>query len=135
MVCPTSDPDPGGGGAGCYDRVHRSGEGLFPPGMPLRCRVRVYVGRECAMDLYPSDRVVQAMDHEPALLKALILTIPDMVWLKDPAGVFLTCNSATAKFLDKPESEVVGKTDYDFFPAEEAELYRARDRQAAASQG
>jgi PAS domain S-box-containing protein len=69
---------------------------------------------------------------EPAFLKALIRTIPDMVWLKDPAGVFLACNPAAEKFLDMPESEVVGKTDYDFFPAEEAELYRARDREAAA---
>jgi hypothetical protein len=71
---------------------------------------------------------------EPAFLKALIRTIPDMVWLKDPAGVFLACNPATARFFGTLESEVVGKTDYDFFPADEAEVYRARDREAAASE-
>ena len=71
---------------------------------------------------------------EPAFLKALIRTIPDMVWLKDPSGVFLACNPATARFFGTLESEVVGKTDYDFFPADEAEVYRARDREAAASE-
>jgi hypothetical protein len=70
---------------------------------------------------------------EPAFLKALIRTIPDLVWMKNPAGVFLACNPAAAKFFGAPESEVVGKTDFDFLPAEEAELYQARDREAAAS--
>ncbi len=72
---------------------------------------------------------------EPALLSALIQTIPDMVWLKDPEGVYLICNPAAAQLFGTPASEVVGKTDYDFFPAAEAELYRGRDRQAAASPG
>lgn len=75
------------------------------------------------------------LDAESAFLSTILRTIPDMVWLKDTAGVFLACNSATAGSFGKPESEVVGKTDDDFFPPEEAELYRARDQQAAAGQG
>src|ERR1017187_7475493 len=95
-------------------------DGTFSPVTALRSRVEVDRGRGCSM--------------EPAFLKALIRTIPDMVWLKDPSGVFLACNPATARFFGTLESEVVGKTDYDFFPADEAEVYRARDREAAASE-
>src|ERR1017187_9770197 len=72
---------------------------------------------------------------DPDFLKGLIRTIPDMIWLKDPAGVLLACNPATATFLNRPESEVLGKSDHDFFPAEGGELDRARDLEAAASHG
>jgi len=70
---------------------------------------------------------------DPAFLRNLIRAIPDMVWLKDPDGVLLICNRATEVFLGRAEADVVGRTDYDFFTREEADAYRERDRQAAAS--
>jgi PAS domain S-box-containing protein len=73
------------------------------------------------------------VEAEP-FLRALIRTIPDMVWLKDPAGVFLACNPAAAKFFNTPESAVPGKTEEDFFPVEAAELHRACDREASAGE-
>ncbi|HLK66304.1 MAG TPA: PAS domain S-box protein [Bryobacteraceae bacterium] len=64
---------------------------------------------------------------------ALTAAVPDMVWLKDLNGVYLACNSAAADFLGLPESDVIGKTDYDLYPKDEAETLRSGDRTAAAS--
>ena len=64
-------------------------------------------------------------------LKTLISTIPDLVWLKDPDGVYLNCNPAFERLYGASESEILGKTDYAFVPAELADFFRANDRAAA----
>ena len=47
-------------------------------------------------------------------LRALIDTLPDLVWLKDPQGVYLQCNQRFEQLYGAIEREIVGKTDYDF---------------------
>lgn len=54
---------------------------------------------------------------------AILNNIPFMVWLKDEKGRLLTVNEAYAKMCNKPIEEVIGKTDFDFFPKEEAEVF------------
>jgi diguanylate cyclase (GGDEF)-like protein/PAS domain S-box-containing protein len=63
-------------------------------------------------------------------METLINTLPDPVWLKDTEGVFLTCNHAFGRLLGAPVSAIVGKTDYDFFPAALANFFRQKDREA-----
>lgn len=65
--------------------------------------------------------------------KALIQTIPDLVWFKDPDGVYLACNRAFERFFGFPEAEIIGKTDYNFVAAEQADFFRANDRAAIAA--
>jgi diguanylate cyclase (GGDEF)-like protein/PAS domain S-box-containing protein len=56
--------------------------------------------------------------------------ITDLIWLKDPNGVFLSCNPSFERFMGASEAEIVGKTDYDFFDAEQAEFFRKNDLRA-----
>ncbi|MFW2374594.1 MAG: EAL domain-containing protein [Gammaproteobacteria bacterium] len=63
-------------------------------------------------------------------LNALLDTIPDLVWLKDPHGVFLACNTRFEQFVGSPESEIINKTDYDFFPTDIADFFRKNDQAA-----
>ena len=65
-----------------------------------------------------------------ALLKATLNAIPDMLWLKDPAGVYLACNPAFERFFGVPEAQIVGRTDADFCSPEDAALFRAHDLRA-----
>jgi len=67
-------------------------------------------------------------------LRTLLETIPDLVWLKNPEGVYLSCNSAFATFFGSPPEKIIGKTDFDFLSREEAEFFRKRD-QAAVEAG
>ncbi len=60
-------------------------------------------------------------------LRTLIRTIPDLVWLKDPEGVYLTCNSRFENFFGAKEKNIVGKTDYDFLDKNLADFFREHD--------
>jgi len=68
-------------------------------------------------------------------LQALLQSIPDLVWLKDPEGVYLSCNARFEQFFGATEAEIVGKTDYDFVDKELADFFRKHDRKAMAAGG
>ena len=70
-----------------------------------------------------------------ARLRTLVSTIPDLIWLKDPEGVYLACNSAFERFYGAKEADIVGKSDYDFVPRELADFFRANDRAAIEAGG
>jgi PAS domain S-box-containing protein len=64
--------------------------------------------------------------------RTLVDTIPDLIWLKDAQGVYLSCNRMFERFFGATEAEIVGKTDYDFVPKELADHFRDCDRRAIA---
>ncbi len=68
-------------------------------------------------------------------LRSLLDTIPDLVWLKDPAGVYLACNPPFGQLNGTTEAEMLGKRDIDFVSAEVAEFFRAKDLAALAADG
>lgn len=61
--------------------------------------------------------------------RILVQTIPDLVWLKDAQGIYLTCNKKFANFIGLSEAEIIGKNDYDFFTQDLAEQLRHHDVQ------
>ncbi|WP_230874802.1 response regulator [Methylomonas sp. LL1] len=65
-----------------------------------------------------------------AQLRTLVQTIPDLVWLKDPEGVYLACNLQFERFYGASEAEIVGKTDLDFIGRAQADLFCRNDRTA-----
>jgi len=75
-------------------------------------------------------RAAQDLANERAMLRTLIDTLPDMVWLKDPEGVYLRCNHRFEQFLGTSEAEIQGKTDYEFVGKELADFFRYHDRLA-----
>lgn len=64
--------------------------------------------------------------------RTLINAIPDLVWLKDPAGVYLACNPRFEHFFGATEAQIQGRTDYDFIKPEQADMFRENDRKAMA---
>lgn len=50
--------------------------------------------------------------------KGILSNLPFMVWLKDTEGVLLAVNEPYAKMCGTTIDNIVGKTDYDFFPKE-----------------
>jgi two-component system, sensor histidine kinase and response regulator len=69
----------------------------------------------------------EELGRERSLLRSLIDSIPDIIFVKDMLGVYIVGNQALADLLGRPLSEIVGKTDFDIFPAEMAEAFRDRD--------
>jgi PAS domain S-box-containing protein len=61
------------------------------------------------------------------LSEIILNSSPDIIVLKDQKSVYKKVNTAFCKFIGKHESEIIGKTDYDLFPAEEAKMYISDD--------
>ena len=76
-----------------------------------------------------------AGDDEHALLRSLMNTIPDLVWLKDMNGIYLACNPRFEEFFGASESQIVGKDDYAFMPRDVADFFRDNDRRAIEAGG
>ncbi|NLF51306.1 MAG: PAS domain S-box protein [Leptolinea sp.] len=65
----------------------------------------------------------EALQHEQYLMRTLMDTIPDTIWFKDKESRFLRVNEAQAKRLGAMSpSDLLGKTDFDFFPQEHAKF-------------
>jgi len=73
----------------------------------------------------------EQLDNERVRLDTLIRTLPDLVWLKDMDGVYLSCNPRFEAFFGASESNIIGKTDADFVGKEMADIFRANDKRAA----
>jgi PAS domain S-box-containing protein len=74
-----------------------------------------------------------AKQTSDSLLRALFDTLPDMVWLKDSAGAYLTCNKAFERFVGRSEGELVGATDFDLVERSQAERFRGNDQRALSA--
>ena len=59
--------------------------------------------------------------------RALLKNLPQKIFLKDRNSTYISCNENYARDLNIKAEEVAGKTDYDFYPKELADKYRADD--------
>jgi PAS domain S-box-containing protein len=80
-------------------------------------------------DISERKRTQEKLEGERALLRCLIDSASDLIFIKDRDSVYRACNKASETFIGIPESEPVGKTDDDFFGRAKAEQIRAADRQ------
>lgn len=68
------------------------------------------------------------------VLREIIDTIPHRVFWKDRDGVYLGCNTRFARDAGRAScAEIIGRTDYAFFPDEEADFYRKCDQESMAA--
>ncbi|MBS2014509.1 MAG: CHASE3 domain-containing protein [Deltaproteobacteria bacterium] len=66
-------------------------------------------------------------------LDSLIDNIPDMIFVKEAKDLsFVLFNRAGEQLVGIPREEMLGKSDVDFFPPEEAEAFVAKDRETLA---
>jgi len=84
-------------------------------------------------DVTDRHRAEQALKASEAHLQTLVDTLPDQVWLKDRAGVHLSCNTAFERFLGQPKAAIIGKTDHELFAKDIADAFQANDRTVIAS--
>lgn len=73
-------------------------------------------------------KVELALMESEAFYQSLVETLPLAMLRKDLQGRFTFANRLLCEALRRTPDEIVGRTDYDFFPRELAEKYRADDR-------
>lgn len=74
-----------------------------------------------------------AFDKAEAFHRSLLESLPQNILRKDLQGRFTFANQNFCRALGKSLDQVIGKTDFDFFPAELAEKYQSDDRRVVRS--
>jgi PAS domain S-box-containing protein len=67
------------------------------------------------------------------MIKALMQSVPDFVYFKDVHGRFVSVSNTCALYLNTSINAMIGKTDYDFFPKEQAEEIFIEDKRIMES--
>jgi len=82
--------------------------------------------RSTIQDITKRKQVEKSLEEERNLLRTLIDNMPDNIFVKDTERRFVAGNIAVARFMGAgtPE-ELLGKTDFDFYPKELAAKYYA----------
>lgn len=70
----------------------------------------------------------QNLTASEALYHSLVETLPQNIFRKDVEGRFTFANQQFCRALGRKLEEIVGKTDFDFFPPELASKYQQDDR-------
>src|SRR5205823_6085284 len=66
-------------------------------------------------------RVEEALRESEAFYHSLVESLPQNILRKDLDGRFTFANQRSCALLGKPLEQIVGRTDFDLFPAELAE--------------
>ena len=69
---------------------------------------------------------LKLLDNE-GRLRAILDHSPALIFLKDPAGRYLDCNRQFEKTFGLTRDRILGQTDIELFPAEQAAVFRAND--------
>jgi diguanylate cyclase (GGDEF)-like protein/PAS domain S-box-containing protein len=78
-------------------------------------------------DITQERKASLSLQHSENLLRNVLETIPDRVWLKDVNGVHLACNAAYADHLGSTAPKVAGTNDVFWFGEELANTFRQTD--------
>jgi PAS domain S-box-containing protein len=93
------------------------------------------MSRSTVFDITERRRANQELHHANTFLDSVLEHIPSMIFVKsaDDDHRYLRLNRAGEAMLGVERSEVIGKTDQDFFPPQQAAAFVEQDRAALSS--
>ena len=80
-------------------------------------------------DISERVKAEDALRASEARFKAIMDNSPSMIFIKDAKGRYLQVNRKIEQTFQITGSDIVGKTDDEFFPLEQAAIWQAHDRQ------
>ena len=66
------------------------------------------------------------------ILQAVIEATPDAIFVKDLEGRYVLVNEAFARFIGKPQPDIVGRNDFELYPEADARAFVEADKQVLA---
>ena len=84
--------------------------------------------RNLRAEVEKQQREREQAGRERALLRCILDSADDLIFIKDRNSVYQGCNKASEQFLGLSESEQIGKTDEDFFGSETYQYLRTVDQ-------
>lgn len=86
-----------------------------------------------ARDITERKHAEEKLRASESLYLSLVETLPQIVLRKDVSGRFTFASQRFCQLLGKPLNEILGKTDFDFFPEDLAQKYRNDDKRVMES--
>ena len=86
-----------------------------------------------ARDVTAIKELEKQLKKNETQLRTLVQAIPDLIWLKNPDGVYLDCNPQFERLYGAAKKDIIGKTDFDFVTKELADFFRENDQKAIES--
>lgn len=81
-------------------------------------------------ELAERKRAEEQVRRAESFVTSIVDNLPHMVFVKEASDLrFVRFNKAGENLLGIPNSRLLGKTDYDFFPPDEARFFEQKDRQ------
>jgi PAS domain S-box-containing protein len=88
---------------------------------------------ESLRDVTHQKAVIRALQGSKRYLDAIINSISDPVFVKDRQHHWVTLNEGFCQFIGHSREELLGKSDYDFFPEAEADIFWQKDEEVFSS--
>ncbi|UNC91464.1 PAS domain-containing hybrid sensor histidine kinase/response regulator [Candidatus Contubernalis alkaliaceticus] len=80
-----------------------------------------------ALDITDQRRIEEEIENTIIFFENIVNTASDPIFVKDSKYRFKLTNEALCNFLGYSREEMLGKTDYDFFSKEQADVFRGND--------
>jgi PAS domain S-box-containing protein len=121
-----------------YDLVRKDGS-RFPVSVNATAVMdadgRFVMSRTTMFDISALNAARTRLIEANAFLDAIVENIPSMVFVKHADTLrFARINRAEEMLLGMPRSDVIGKSDHELFPREQADFFVAKDREVLASE-
>ncbi len=78
-------------------------------------------------------KIQENLQKSEEKLRAIINSIPDLIFYKDTDSKYTGCNQAFADFMNVKIEDILGKTDYDFYDTDEAQIFLDSDKKVLKS--
>ncbi|GAK50238.1 PAS fold family [Candidatus Moduliflexus flocculans] len=116
-----------------YERVAQANTDLERR-VEERTEALMLANDQLAVEIEERRRVEISLAKERNLLRTLIDHLPDSIYVKNLQGKFLTANPVTAHVMNVAHSnELLGKTDFDFYPPDVARVFHDEEQQIMQS--
>jgi PAS domain S-box-containing protein len=85
-------------------------------------------GRQFAVgivrDIRERNKVLEELRKSREFFDGIIDAIADPLFVKDERHTYVAVNNSMCKLMGKSRAEIVGKNDFDYFPKEQADIFR-----------
>lgn len=83
-----------------------------------------------AKDITASKEAEEKLSDAHAFLNSIVDNVPIMLFVKEAADLrFVLFNRAGSQLIGVPQEDFIGKSDFDFYPEEEAAFFTKKDRE------
>ena len=91
------------------------------------------INEQLRQEIRERREIEETLRKTQKFLFQILDTIPDPVFVKNEDHQWLILNEPCCKFIGIPREELIGKTDYDLFPEEEAVVFWEKDEQVLST--